>query len=68
MAGNRSSSLYSLLKRGDENLSQNTLIAIRVSRKTARASRETACADARVVWFKVESENQESIHNHNTLW
>lgn len=61
-----SSALYSLLKREDEKFVteqayENPVFAEDIVRGVAEALR----ADSRITWFKVESENYESIHNHN---
>jgi GTP cyclohydrolase I len=61
-----SSSLYSLLKREDEKyVTEYAYRHPRFAEDLARAVAQKLRADTRVVWFKVESENQESIHNHN---
>lgn len=61
-----SAPVFSLLKRVDEKhvteaAYDNPLFAEDVVRGVA----ERLKADKRVIWYQVESENQESIHNHN---
>lgn len=61
-----SSPVYSLLKREDEKAV--TELAYDRPRFAEDAVREVAQMlkkDARIQWFQVESENQESIHSHN---
>ncbi len=64
--GAASCGLYSLLKREDEKfVTEHAWQHPRFAEDLARAVAQKLRADARIVWFKVESENQESIHNHN---
>jgi GTP cyclohydrolase I len=61
-----SSELYALLKREDEKAVterayDNPVFVEDLVRNVALRLK----ADARVTWWKVEAENQESIHNHN---
>jgi GTP cyclohydrolase IB len=61
-----SAPLYSLLKREDEKYITET--AYNRPRFAEDIARDVAVAlkkDERIIWFKVESENFESIHNHN---
>ena len=61
-----SSPVYSLLKREDEK--QITERAYDRPRFAEDAVREVASRlrkDKRIKWYRVESDNQESIHNHN---
>ncbi len=61
-----SSELYSLLKRSDEKVVterayENPVFVEDLVRNVATR----ANADRRIVWYRVEAENFESIHNHN---
>ncbi|OVE76316.1 GTP cyclohydrolase [bacterium E08(2017)] len=61
-----SAPVFSLLKREDEKALteaayQNPLFAEDAVRAVASRLKE----DERIIWYQVESENQESIHNHN---
>jgi GTP cyclohydrolase I len=61
-----SSELYSLLKRPDEKAVterayENPVFVEDLVRNVALK----ANADPRITWYRVEAENQESIHNHN---
>lgn len=61
-----SSGLYSLLKREDEKLvTEQAYARPRFAEDMARAVAQKLQRDKRIVWFQVESENMESIHNHN---
>ncbi|MBN2302031.1 MAG: GTP cyclohydrolase I FolE2 [Lentisphaerae bacterium] len=61
-----SSPVYTLLKRDDEKAVTEAaydrpLFAEDAARNVSEKLRE----DNRIIWYRVESENQESIHNHN---
>jgi GTP cyclohydrolase I len=63
---NASSPVYSLLKRSDEKAVteaayDNAAFAEDVVRDIAVILNN----DSRILWYKVETENMESIHNHN---
>lgn len=61
-----SSGLYALLKRADEKyVTEHAYQHPRFAEDVARIAAQKLRADQRVVWFQVESENMESIHNHN---
>ena len=61
-----SSELYSLLKRPDEKLVTELAYDHPVFvEDLARNVVERLRRDQRIVWYRVEAENQESIHNHN---
>ncbi len=61
-----SAGLYSLLKREDEKaLTERAYDRPRFAEDMARAVAKKLRRDPRVFWFEVESENMESIHNHN---
>lgn len=61
-----SNSLYSLIKREDEKfLTEHAWAHPRFAEDVARNVAQKLQADDRITWYKVESENQESIHNHN---
>ena len=61
-----SSPLYALLKRADEKYVTETAYSRpRFAEDIARAVAQRLKADRRITWFQVESENMESIHNHN---
>jgi len=61
-----SSGLYSLLKREDEKkVTEQAYARPRFAEDMARAVAQKLRQDKRIVWFQVESENMESIHNHN---
>ncbi|MFN2351559.1 MAG: GTP cyclohydrolase FolE2 [Kiritimatiellia bacterium] len=61
-----SSGLYALLKRADEkHVTEHAYQHPRFAEDVARMVAQRLCADKRVIWFQVESENSESIHNHN---
>ncbi len=61
-----SSGLYALLKREDEKwVTERAYARPRFAEDMARAVARRLRADRRIVWFEVESENLESIHNHN---
>ena len=61
-----SSGLYSLLKREDEkHVTERAYARPRFAEDMARAVAHKLRQDKRITWFQVESENMESIHNHN---
>ena len=61
-----SSGLYSLLKREDEKqVTEQAYARPRFAEDMARAVAHKLRQDKRITWFQVESENMESIHNHN---
>lgn len=61
-----SSGLYSLLKREDEKkVTEQAYARPRFAEDMARAVAQKLQRDKRIIWFQVESENMESIHNHN---
>ena len=61
-----SSDLYSLLKREDEKqVTEQAYNRPRFAEDAARAIAQKLEQDPRITWFQVESENMESIHNHN---
>ena len=61
-----SSALYSLLKREDEKyVTEHAYNQPRFAEDAARAIAQKLLREPRIVWFQVESENMESIHNHN---
>jgi GTP cyclohydrolase IB len=61
-----SSGLYSLLKRADEKqVTEQAYARPRFAEDMARAVARKLRQDKRIIWFQVESENMESIHNHN---
>jgi GTP cyclohydrolase I len=61
-----SSGVYSLLKRADEKfVTEQAYNKPRFAEDIARAVAAKLKSDDRVEWFMVESENFESIHNHN---
>lgn len=61
-----SSGLYSLLKREDEKeITERTYSRTRFAEDVARDVAKKLKKDPRILWFQVESENMESIHNHN---
>ncbi|MBU0714437.1 MAG: GTP cyclohydrolase I FolE2 [Verrucomicrobia bacterium] len=61
-----SSGLYSLLKREDEKqVTEQAYARPRFAEDMARAVAQKLRQDKRIIWFQVESENMESIHNHN---
>ncbi|MCX6992998.1 MAG: GTP cyclohydrolase, FolE2/MptA family, partial [Kiritimatiellaeota bacterium] len=61
-----SSGLYSLLKREDEKqVTEQAYARPRFAEDMARAVAHKLRQDKRIIWFQVESENMESIHNHN---
>ncbi|MBI2441363.1 MAG: GTP cyclohydrolase I FolE2 [Lentisphaerae bacterium] len=61
-----SSGLYALLKREDEKqVTEQAYERPRFAEDMARAVAQKLKQDQRIVWFQVESENLESIHNHN---
>ena len=58
--------LYSLLKREDEKfVTEKAYNRPRFAEDVARAVALRLKQDKRITWFQVESENHESIHNHN---
>ncbi len=61
-----SSPLFALLKRADEkHVTESAYSRPRFAEDVARAVALRLKADRRITWFQVESENMESIHNHN---
>ncbi len=61
-----SSGVYSLLKREDEKfVTEQAYKKPRFAEDLARAVAAKLRKDKRIEWFMVESENFESIHNHN---
>jgi GTP cyclohydrolase IB len=61
-----SAPLYSLLKREDEKrVTEQAYGRPRFAEDAARAVARKLARDKRIVWFRVESENMESIHNHS---
>lgn len=61
-----SSGLYSLLKREDEKyVTERAYRRPRFVEDIARTVANRLMKDRRIVWFKIESESLESIHNHN---
>jgi len=61
-----SAPVFSLLKREDEkDLTEKAYDAPRFAEDAVRAVASLLGKDSRIVWYQVESENQESIHNHN---
>jgi len=61
-----SSGLYALLKRADEKVvTEQAYARPRFAEDMARSVAQALRRDPRIVWFEVESENMESIHNHN---
>ena len=61
-----SSELYSLLKREDEKyITEKAYKNPRFAEDAARSVAQKLKQDKRITWFQVESENMESIHNHN---
>jgi GTP cyclohydrolase I len=58
--------IYSLLKREDEKfVTESSYNNPKFVEDIVRAVSSKLLEDKRVVWFKVECENYESIHNHN---
>ncbi len=63
---NASAQIYSLLKRPDEKFVTETAYENpNFVEDVVRGVTETISKDKRIDWFTVESENFESIHNHN---
>jgi len=61
-----SSPVYALLKRMDEKaVTEGAYDRPRFAEDAVREVAKQLKKDTRIVWFQVESENQESIHNHN---
>jgi len=61
-----SSPLYPLLKREDEKyITERAYRRPRFAEDIARAVAMKLKKDRRIIWFKVENESMESIHNHN---
>lgn len=61
-----SSPVYSLLKREDEKyVTEQAYAHPRFAEDAVRAVARRLKKDKRITWFEVESDNQESIHNHN---
>ena len=64
--GAASSGLYSLLKREDEKwVTENAYDNPAFVEDVVRSVAEKLSRDQNIIWFAVEAENQESIHNHN---
>jgi GTP cyclohydrolase I len=63
-----SAPVYSLLKREDEKkITESGYDRPRFAEDAVRAVAKQLEGDKRVIWYQVESENQESIHNHNAF-
>lgn len=61
-----SAPVFALLKRSDEKvLTEKAYDAARFAEDAVRGAAERLRADKRITWYEVESENMESIHNHN---
>lgn len=61
-----SAPLFSLLKREDEKrVTEQAYARPRFAEDAARGIAQKLSRDKRIVWFQVESENMESIHNHS---
>ncbi len=61
-----SSSIYSLLKREDEKyITEYAYDNPAFVEDIVRNITEKLMNDSRIIWFEVECENMESIHNHN---
>lgn len=61
-----SSQVYSLLKREDERyVTERAYDNPMFVEDVVRSIAEKLAADPNFIWFRVESENMESIHNHN---
>ena len=61
-----SSGLFSLLKREDEKyVTEQAYAQPRFAEDMVRSVAQQLRQDNRITWFQVESENMESIHNHN---
>lgn len=61
-----SAPVYALLKRSDEKvLTERAYDTARFAEDAVRGAAERLRADRRIIWYEVESENMESIHNHN---
>ena len=61
-----SSPLFALLKRQyEKHVTENAYERPRFAEDVARAVAQRLKTDKRITWFQVESENMESIHNHN---
>lgn len=61
-----SSPVYSLLKRQDEKfVTEKAYDRPRFAEDAVRTVAQMLKKDSRIHWFQVESDNQESIHNHN---
>ena len=61
-----SSPVYALLKRPDEKaVTEGAYDHPRFAEDAVREVARKLKRDRRIAWFQVESENQESIHNHN---
>lgn len=64
--GQASCEVYSLLKRQDEKyVTEKAYENPRFVEDIVRGITEIVARDRRIDWFSVESENQESIHNHD---
>ncbi|MBN1151158.1 GTP cyclohydrolase I FolE2 [candidate division WOR-3 bacterium] len=63
---NSSGALYSLLKRQDEKfVTENAYDNPKFVEDVVRGVADELLADNRIVWFRVECESMESIHNHS---
>ena len=61
-----SSEIYSLLKRPDEKyVTERAFENPMFVEDMVRSIAERLDRDANITWYSVESENQESIHNHS---
>lgn len=61
-----SAPVYSLLKREDEkSVTESGYARPRFAEDAVRDVAVRLARDKRITWYEVESENQESIHNHN---
>ncbi len=61
-----SAPLYSLLKREDEkNVTEKAFNNPRFAEDIVRSVAVRLRSDRRISWYQVETENYESIHNHN---
>jgi len=63
---NASAPLFSILKRSDEKyITEKAYMNAKFVEDTARDIALALDRDSRIVWYQVEVENYESIHNHN---
>lgn len=61
-----SAPVFSLLKRQDEKqVTESGYARPRFAEDAVRFVADRLAKDPRIMWYQVESENQESIHNHN---